>query len=69
MEKDLLYREVSMASHRGVEDPHKQLIVLVKYREKIIEKAHRDVFGAHLGISRTKQRVAQNFIGLEWGSK
>ena len=61
VEKHLLYREVLMTPHREGEGPQKEFIVPVKYQENILEKAHKDVFGAHRGISRTKQRVAHNF--------
>ena len=52
---------------KGRENFYKQLIIPTKYRERIIEKGHTDTFTAHLGITRTKQRIAQNFYwpGME----
>ena len=50
-----------MNTRRKGESLHKQLIIPIKYREKIIEKGYADSFAAHLGIAHTKQRIAQNF--------
>ena len=46
---------------RGGESIIRQLVAPLKYRERIIEKAHKDIFSTHLGISCTKQRIVQNF--------
>ena len=54
--KGLLYREVLKAPHRG-EGLHKQLRVPVKYRDKILEEAHRDVFEAHMGVCGGKRHT------------
>ena len=61
VKEDLLYREILVNPMRGGVSILRQLIVLFKYREGILEKGHKDAFAAHLGISHTKQRVAQNF--------
>ena len=58
---DLLYREVLVNPMRGGESILRQLVVPFKYRERILEKRHKDAFAAHLGISYTKQRIAQKF--------
>ena len=69
VDRDLLYREVLVNPKRGGESIHRQLVIPFKYREKIIEKGHADTFAAHLGIARTKQRIAQNFYWPRMGKQ
>ena len=58
----LLYREILLKPNRGGNEIHRQLIVPTEFRTKIIQHAHGSIFGGHLGITRTKQRVSQNFF-------
>ena len=39
-----------------------QIVVPPKYRKVILEKAHENVFSAHLGIEKTFRRISRNFF-------
>ena len=69
IEKDLLYREFLVNPRKGGENLQKQLVVPLKYCQKIIERGHSDVFSTHLGITKTKQRISQNFYWPEMGKQ
>lgn len=61
IENQLLYRTSLSLKKRGKNDVKKQLVVPVKYREQLFKKAHSDMFGGHMGTTRTKQRINHNF--------
>ena len=68
-EKGLLYRKILMNTWREGESLHKLLIIPSKYRQKIIEEGHAGTFSGHLGITRTKQRISQNFYWPKMGKR
>ena len=64
-----IHTEILVIPRRGGENLQKQLVVSSKYQQKIMERGHSDIFSAHLGITRTKQRISQNFHWPEMGKQ
>ncbi|XP_078246884.1 uncharacterized protein LOC144588290 [Pogona vitticeps] len=63
----LLYKEKLNNISKGGPEVKRQLVVPEKYRPMILEKGHADIFSAHMGINKTKQRIAQNFYWPDMG--
>ena len=63
----LLYKEKLINISKGGPEVKSQLVVPDKYRPMILEKGHADIFTAHLGINKTRQRISQNFYWPEMG--
>ena len=45
----------------GLGECSKQIMVLKTLRKKVMEVAHDSIFGGHLGIKKTKDRIQTNF--------
>ena len=64
MKDDLLMRKYRPVGVRGdVEwQSVEQIVIPLKYRSSILEKAHENLFAAHVGIGKTFKRVSRNFF-------
>lgn len=69
VENGLLYRETLATPYRRGGASLKQLVVPLRYRGKIWEQANSSMFGAHMGITRTKRRIAQNIYWPNMGKQ
>ena len=57
--RGILYRIQSRVD--GLDECSKQIMVLKTLRKKVMEVAHDSIFGGHLGIKKTKDRIQTNF--------
>ena len=54
------YRVRQKKDHVG--DPRKQILVPRSLREKVMGVAHNSLFGGHLGVKKTEDRIQTNFF-------
>ena len=69
IKQGILYRETLTNISKGGDGIRSQIVVPVKYRQMILERGHSDIFAAHLGVNKTKQRITQNFYWPEIGKQ
>ena len=58
--RGILYRLQSRVD--GLAECSKQIMVTKTLKKKVMEVAHDFIFGGHLGIKKTKDRIQTNFF-------
>uniref|UniRef100_A0A803U0E4 Gypsy retrotransposon integrase-like protein 1 n=1 Tax=Anolis carolinensis TaxID=28377 RepID=A0A803U0E4_ANOCA len=67
--KDRLNRIVRRRRNNDLYEVNKQLVVLEKYRARILKMAHDIPFGVHLGIKKTKARIQEKLYWPNMGKE